>query len=101
MHVFTVLKELNPNICVLTDIMCFLQGLTISNTQCITSLFHHINSYIPLYVKFFYYTNVGLRFITNTFGSQYRPRIAWHIDTFGHSSEQASLFAMVLIIFNT
>ena len=42
------------------------------------------------------HTNVGLRFITDTFGSQYRPRIGWHIDTFGHSSEQASLFAMVL-----
>ena len=42
------------------------------------------------------YDFTGLTFITNTFGSQYRPRIAWHIDTFGHSSEQASLFAMVI-----
>ena len=42
-----------------------------------------------------------LTFITDTFGSQYRPRIAWHIDTFGHSSEQASLFAMVIKIFDT
>ncbi|XP_065891997.1 lysosomal alpha-mannosidase-like [Dysidea avara] len=37
----------------------------------------------------------GLRFITDTFGAQYRPRVAWQIDTFGHSSEQASLFAMM------
>ncbi|XP_065912002.1 lysosomal alpha-mannosidase-like isoform X1 [Dysidea avara] len=39
--------------------------------------------------------SLGLRFISNTFGSQYRPRVAWHIDPFGHSAEQASLFAMM------
>lgn len=31
----------------------------------------------------------------DTFGVEYRPRVAWHIDPFGHSAEQASLFAMV------
>ena len=35
----------------------------------------------------------GLRFVSDTFGPEYRLRVAWHIDTFGHSSEQASLFA--------
>lgn len=37
----------------------------------------------------------GLRFISDTFGPEHRPRVAWHIDPFGHSAEQASLFAMV------
>ena len=35
----------------------------------------------------------GLGFIEENFGSAARPRIAWHIDPFGHSSEQAALFA--------
>ena len=37
----------------------------------------------------------GLNFVEQTFGSDVRPRIAWHIDPFGHSSEQASLFAQM------
>ena len=37
----------------------------------------------------------GLRFINDTFGSEARPKIAWHIDPFGHSAEQASLFSMM------
>ena len=37
----------------------------------------------------------GLNFIQETFGSNARPRIAWHIDTFGHSSEQAAIFAQM------
>ena len=41
--------------------------------------------------------SLGLRFIEQTFGSKARPRAAWHIDPFGHSSEQATLFAMVRI----
>ena len=35
----------------------------------------------------------GLRLIEENFGSAARPRVAWHIDPFGHSSEQAALFA--------
>ena len=37
----------------------------------------------------------GLNFVEKTFGPAARPRIAWHIDPFGHSSEQASIFAQM------
>ena len=37
----------------------------------------------------------GLNFVEKTFGSDARPRIAWQIDPFGHSSEQASIFAQM------
>ena len=39
--------------------------------------------------------SLGLRFIDREFGHQARPRVAWHIDTFGHSSGQSSLFAQM------
>lgn len=35
----------------------------------------------------------GLQFIEENFGADARPRIAWQIDPFGHSSTQAALFA--------
>lgn len=38
---------------------------------------------------------LGLKFVEDTFGPEARPRIAWHIDPFGHSSEQASLFSQM------
>jgi lysosomal alpha-mannosidase len=46
-----------------------------------------------------YYTDIidqqwlGLNFILREFGECARPRAAWQIDPFGHSREQASLFA--------
>ena len=37
--------------------------------------------------------SLGLKFVEENFGKEARPRTAWHIDPFGHSSEQAALFA--------
>ena len=37
----------------------------------------------------------GLHFIDENFGPSARPRVAWHIDPFGHSAAQASLFAQM------
>ncbi|XP_053319845.1 lysosomal alpha-mannosidase [Spea bombifrons] len=38
---------------------------------------------------------LGLQFLRLRFGECGRPRVAWHIDPFGHSREQASLFAQM------
>jgi len=35
----------------------------------------------------------GIKFFTDNFGSCGRPRVSWQIDPFGHSQEQANLFA--------
>jgi len=37
----------------------------------------------------------GVEFLQKNFGECGRPRVAWQIDPFGHSREQASLFAQV------
>jgi len=42
---------------------------------------------------------LGFEFLRQNFGDCGRPRVAWQIDPFGHSREQASLFAQVEIIF--
>ena len=38
---------------------------------------------------------LGAQFLRNQFGECGRPKIGWQIDPFGHSREQASLFAQV------
>ncbi|XP_006898920.1 PREDICTED: lysosomal alpha-mannosidase-like [Elephantulus edwardii] len=38
---------------------------------------------------------LGLRFLKDTFGKDGHPHIAWQINPFGHSREQASLFAQM------
>lgn len=39
--------------------------------------------------------SLGFEFLRQNFGECGRPKIGWQIDPFGHSREQASLFAQV------
>lgn len=41
---------------------------------------------------------LGFQFLKRNFGECGRPRVAWQIDPFGHSREQASLFAQVGVL---
>lgn len=40
---------------------------------------------------------LGAQFLRDEFGECGRPKIGWQIDPFGHSREQASLFAQVSV----
>jgi lysosomal alpha-mannosidase len=40
--------------------------------------------------------SLGAAFLREQFGECGRPKIGWQIDPFGHSREQASLFAQVI-----
>ena len=41
---------------------------------------------------------LGHKFLEENFGDCGRPRTAWQVDTFGHSREQASLYAQVFTV---
>lgn len=41
---------------------------------------------------------LGFEFLRQNFGDCGRPRVGWQIDPFGHSREQASIFAQVQYI---
>ncbi len=45
------------------------------------------------YVSIIDQMTVGHRRLTDTFGQCAIPKVAWQIDPFGHSKEQAALFA--------
>ena len=40
---------------------------------------------------------VGFEYLREHFGKCGKPRVAWQIDPFGHSREQAAIFAQVTV----
>jgi lysosomal alpha-mannosidase len=44
--------------------------------------------------------SLGAEFLRDQFGDCGRPKIGWQIDPFGHSREQASIFAQVFFVEN-
>lgn len=47
----------------------------------------------PYYIDMIDQETLGLQFILKEFGECARPKVAWQLDPFGHSREQASLLA--------
>ena len=45
------------------------------------------------YTDIIHQMSLGMRFLNDTFGECAIPRVAWQVDPFGHSKEQANLFA--------
>ena len=45
------------------------------------------------YTDIIHQMSLGMRFLNDTFGECAMPKVAWQIDPFGHSKEQANLFA--------
>ena len=45
--------------------------------------------------------SIGLRFVEENFGTTARPRVAWHIDPFGHSAQMATIHSLVSICHHT
>ena len=81
------------------QLMTVLKSITINSLINIIGIYTlcclMCTSFIVLYL-FCLFLVVGLKFVEDTFGEDARPRVAWQIDPFGHSSEMASIFAMVI-----
>ncbi len=71
-------------VCFKTGRLEFISGGWCMNDEATT----HYNSIIDQH-------SLGAAFLRDQFGECARPKIGWQIDPFGHSREQASLFAQV------